>query len=403
MSLLKRLEGRSILLVLGAGGVGKTTVSAALAGILASRGRRVLAVTVDPSNRLRDSLGLSGTPGLEEAVPLEAFGVPEPGGSLTAMLLDAQAELDRLVERLAPDAETRARVTGHVFYRKAAAQMAGTHEYMAMVRLLEAMDSGRYDIVVLDTPPDRHALDFLESPGRLDALLGSDVFRTFVQASSGLSRLGIGALKWRNLVLKGVGRFAGEETFLSVLDFILAFAPMFDEMRARASRFAAALAGDGAGTILVARPEPGAATFAEGACGQLAARGIVPDAVIVNRVHEWPPSGCRGPTPEPVDAGTLKDTLATTRALDLLDRRSLGELATDILRLASGYRDLSRADAARIAELAAAVAPVPTRTLPLLRGDVRDLPSLGRFARVAREVLEAPGPGQGSGAAHPQG
>jgi anion-transporting ArsA/GET3 family ATPase len=393
VTLLQRLEGRSILLVLGAGGVGKTTVAAAVAGILASRGRRVLAVTVDPSNRLRDSLGLSETPGIEEPVQLDAFGVPEPGGSLTAMVLDAQAELDRLVERLAPDAETRARVTGHVFYRKAAAQMAGTHEYMAMVRLLEAMDSGRYDLVVLDTPPDRHALDFLESPGRLDALLGSDVFRTFVQASSGLSRLGMGALKWRNVVLRGVGRFAGEETFLSVLDFILAFAPMFDEMRTRAARFAAALAGDGAGTLLVARPEPGAATFAKAACGQLAARGIVPEAVMVNRVHEWPPAGCRGPTPEPVDAGTLKDMLATSRALDLLDRRSLGELATDILRLASGYRDRSREDAARIAELADAVAPVPTRTLPLLRGDVRDLASLGRFARIVRAVLEEPGSG----------
>ncbi len=391
MNLLRRLEKKSILLVLGAGGVGKTTVAATLAGIFAARGRRVLAVTVDPSNRLRDSLGLSHTAGVEESVPLKAFGPTEPGGSLTAMVLDAQAELDRLVLRLAPNPEARARLTGHVFYRKAAAQMAGTHEYMGMVRLLEAMDSGLYDMIVLDTPPGQHAMDFLEAPGRLDALLGSDIFRTFVQASSGLSRLGMGALRWRNLVLKGVSRFAGEDTFLSVLDFILAFAPMFDEMRARASRFATVMSSDGAGTLLVSRPEPGAATFTAGACQLLGERGIVPEAVIVNRAHLWPPAGCPKTVSEPIDAGFLKDALANSRALDLLDRRSLDELATSILRLASGYRNLSKEDAEHVDELARAVAPVPTYALPLLRDDVRDLASLGRFARVVREALEGTG------------
>lgn len=384
MTLLDRLAGKSMLLVLGAGGVGKTTVSAALAGLAATRGRRVLAVTVDPANRLRDALGLSGAPGVEEPVPLDAFGPAATGGSLSAIVLDAHAELDRLVQRLSADAQTRARITEHVFYRKAAAQMAGTHEYMGMVRLLEAMDSGRYDLIVLDTPPERHALDFLEAPGRLDALLGSDVFRTFVQASAGLSRMGMGALRWRGLVLKGIGRFAGEETFLSVLDFVLAFAPMFDEMRARASRFARALTDGSAGTILVARPEPGAAAFAESARHALADRGIVADAIIVNRTHAWPPAGCRSPAGPPADAGVLKDALAASAGLELLDRHSRNALVDDVLRLAGAYRALSLEDARRVAELAAAVAPVPVLALPLMRGDVRDLASLGRFAEIVR-------------------
>lgn len=376
-----------MLLVLGAGGVGKTTVSAALAGLLASNGRRVLAVTVDPSNRLRDSLGLSANTGVEESVPLDAFGPTVAGGSLSAMVLDAHAELDRLVHALAPDSETRARITGHVFYRKAAAQMAGTHEYMGMVRLLEAMDSGRYDLIVLDTPPERHALDFLEAPARLDALLGSDAFKTFVQASSGLSRLGVGALRWRNLVLKGIGRFAGEETFLSVLDFVLAFAPMFDDLRRRATRFSSALADGRASTLLIARPEPESIPFARGVRHLLGERGILPDALLVNRVHVWPPAACASTVAEPVDAAVLKDAFSRSAALGLLDRGSRDHLAADILRLGSAYRALSREDALRVRELAEAVAPAPVIPLPLMRGDVRDLASLGRFAAVVRDTL----------------
>ena len=141
---------RQVLVVLGDGGVGKTTVAAAMAARLALSGRRVLAVTVDPANRLKDALGLSGRPGVEEPVSLAALGPITPGGTLSAMVLDTATELDRLVLRVAPTDEARRRIMDNVFYRKAVTRMAGTHEYMAMERLLEALESGRYDLVVLD-------------------------------------------------------------------------------------------------------------------------------------------------------------------------------------------------------------------------------------------------------------
>ena len=171
---------RQVLVVLGDGGVGKTTVAAAMAARLALSGRRVLAVTVDPANRLKDALGLSGRPGVEEPVSLAALGPITPGGTLSAMVLDTATELDRLVLRVAPTDEARRRIMDNVFYRKAVTRMAGTHEYMAMERLLEALESGRYDLVVLDTPPERHALDFLDAPDRLDALLGSEAIALVV-------------------------------------------------------------------------------------------------------------------------------------------------------------------------------------------------------------------------------
>lgn len=392
MSVAERFRNRSLLLVLGEGGVGKTTVSAAIAGLCASAGRRVLVVTVDPSNRLKDSLGLSGAPGMEEAVPLKGFGPAAGQGSLHAMILDAATELDRLVDRLAPDEETKRRITGNVFYRKAAARVAGTHEYTAMERLLETLDSGRYDLIILDTPPERHALEFLQAPARLDALLGSDAFRMFVNASSGLSRLGVAAIRWRPLVLKGISRFAGEETFLAVLDFVLAFSPMFEGFRERAARVDEWLKGSGASTILVVRPEVGALSFASGTLKRLSERGIRPEAVVVNRVHAWPPEGCRSRPAETMDAGVLKDALLSESVLGLMDRSTLSALASDALRLATDYRALAREDEARISAMRETLAPVPVVSLPLLRGEVRDLSSLAAFAHVVERMFDQSAP-----------
>ena len=380
------LGGRSIVVVLGDGGVGKTTVAAALAAGAAASGRRVLAVTVDPSNRLKNALGLSGEPGIEEAVPIDAFGPVTGAGSLHAMVLDAATELDRLVRRVAPSEEVLERITGNVFYRKAAASMAGTHEYMAMERLLEALESGRHDLVVLDTPPERHALDFLDAPARLDALLGSDAFRVFVTASAGLSRAGLEAIKWRRLVLRGIGRFAGEETFLQLLDFVLAFAPMYDGFRERAGRVRGWLAGERCTTLLVCRPGLACGEHVLSAIEALRERGIQRTAVVVNQVHVWPPAGT-AEAAVPADGRSVLEAAMSSPALGMSDPGALRELAGRVETLAARYREQAAADLGRIEELTRVVAPTPVRVLPLLADEVRDRPSLAVFAGVLREAL----------------
>ena len=371
---------RQILVVLGDGGVGKTTIAAALAVRLAMSGRRVLAVTVDPANRLKDALGLSGRPGIEEPVPLDALG-PTAGGSLSAMVLDAATELDRLINRVATSDDARKRITDNVFYRKALTRMSGTHEYMAMERLLEALESGRYDLIVLDTPPDRHALDFLDAPDRLDGLLGSDAFRLFVGASTGLSHVGLTAVRWRKLVLKGIGKFAGEETFLATLDFLLAFSPMFDGFRERSARVKTLLSGSQTTTVLVGRPQPGAATRMKETTAELARRGLLPSIVIVNRVHAWPPPGCSlSDDRAVVDVESLRRTLLADTALQIVDREALVRLASDAAALANEYRDEATEDAERVAETRIAVAPVQVVSIPLMRGEMRDLTALASLA-----------------------
>lgn len=382
------LEGRSIAVVLGDGGVGKTTVSAALAAVAAASGRRVLCVTVDPANRLRDSLGLSGRFGIEEPVSLDGFPcAPGTAGSLSAMILDAATELDRLVRRMAPSPEVVDRITKNDFYRKAATRMTGTHEYLAMERLLDASESGRYDLVVLDTPPERHALDFLDAPDRLGDLLGNDLFRMFVSASSGLSRMGLGVLRFRRLVVSGIARFTGEETFHAVLDFMLAFAPLFERLRERASRMRDWLRGEESATLLVCRTGGPCREHVRASVDALATRGIRPAAILLNRVRTWPPGGDRSSAGDTVDAGRMKDALLSDPALGLHDRATLSDLAGRALALAGRYRLLSREDAERLAVLREQFAPTPVYGLPLLRDEVRDLASLSKFVAAVRDAV----------------
>jgi len=382
--LMDRIGAARILVVLGEGGVGKTTLAAASALALAMRGERVLAVTVDPSNRLKTSLGLSGPPGNEEPIRLDAVSRTPIRGSLHAMVLDAATELHRLVARLVPDPTARRRIVENVFFGKAAAAMAGTHEYTAMERLLEALESGAYTRVVLDTPPERHALDFLDAPVRLHDLLSSEVFQMFVRASSGVSRLGLQAIRWKTWILKGIGKFAGEETFLAVLDFILAFQPLFDGFRQRTTRVRGLLTGPESATLIVCRPGARSAEGVRATRAALLDRGITPAAVVVNRVHVWPPPGAAaGTATGPLDAAAVKDALWSDPALGLSTREELSDLATRLLVLARQYRDLVERDLADLEVLRRESAPTPVLAVPLLSEEVRDLDGLARFAGIS--------------------
>jgi len=357
--------------VLGDGGVGKTTLAAALGLRMALEGRRVLVVTVDPANRLRTALGLSGDPGGEEAVPLDG------PGSLHAMVLEARHELDRLLDRLIAEETDRRRVRENVFYRKAAAGMSGTHEYLALDRLLQVIESGRYDRIVLDTPPERHALDFLDAPSRLLDLLDSDSFRLFVGASAGLSRAGLQALKGRRWLLRGIGRFAGEETFLAVLDFLLAFSPLFGNLRERLGRVRALLTGPETAMLLVARPSPGLADRARETVRLLRSQGLRPTALVVNRVMTWPPPECPAPgAAEPAALDALRSAFRESPALQWMDESTREDLARRTARRAREDWERSREDARRVEETRAALGDLPVLHVPWLRTEVRDLQGL---------------------------
>jgi anion-transporting ArsA/GET3 family ATPase len=177
------VEGHGICICAGSGGVGKTTTSAALAAGLASRGQKVAVLTIDPAKRLADSLGLEelgNTPRQVDPKLFEQAGV-EMKGELWAMMLDAKATFDELVRKHAPDAETRDRILENRIYRQLSNALAGSQEYMAMEKLFEIHQEGRYDFLVLDTPPSRNALDFLDAPKRLTQFIEGRGMQMFMK------------------------------------------------------------------------------------------------------------------------------------------------------------------------------------------------------------------------------
>src|SRR3954469_21480278 len=173
------LAGRRIVICAGPGGVGKTTTAAALGMGMAERGLRVAVVTIDPARRLATSLGLEepgNEPRLVDPERFTGHGV-EIEGELWAMMLDAKRTFDGLIERLAPDARTRDEVFANRIYQQLSSAVAGSQEFTAIAQLYELDQEGGYDLLVLDTPPSRNALDFLEAPGRLTRFFGGRAVR----------------------------------------------------------------------------------------------------------------------------------------------------------------------------------------------------------------------------------
>ena len=172
---------RQVVVCVGSGGVGKTTVSAALALQAAARGKKVLVCTIDPARRLANSMGLQSLTNAETRVPesaLAATGAKVPG-QLFAMMLDLKRSWDEVIERYAPNPERRAAILENRFYRQLSTALAGSHEYVAMEKLHALHQRGGYDLIVLDTPPTTNALDFLDAPNRVIDFLDSDAARWF--------------------------------------------------------------------------------------------------------------------------------------------------------------------------------------------------------------------------------
>ena len=190
------LEGKDICICAGSGGVGKTTTSAAIAMGMAARGKRVAVVTIDPAKRLANALGLEALDNRPRRVGDAVFA--EHGltldGELWAMMLDPKATFDELIARHAPDAESRDRILQNRIYKQLSNALAGSQEYMAMERLFELHQEGRYDLLVLDTPPTRNALDFLEAPKRLTQFIEGRSLQMFMKPTGlGMKLLGAGS------------------------------------------------------------------------------------------------------------------------------------------------------------------------------------------------------------------
>jgi anion-transporting ArsA/GET3 family ATPase len=357
--------------VCGSGGVGKTTTAAALGLQAALRGRRVLVCTIDPSRRLATSLGLHQLSGRPRTLDIARLR-PAPGGSLSAMVLDTKSTFDALVEAYAPSKADRSRILGNRIYQHISAALAGSHEYMAMEKLLELSSEKRFELVVLDTPPTRHALDFLEAPDRLMSFLDTSILRWFLKPYFVAGQLAIKvATRTGAIALNLVDRFLGMQFLRDLSEFFLAFEGMYEGFKERATRVHALLRDEGSGFVLVTGPTSLALDEALYFHERLSEKKMPFLGFIVNRVH-----------PDPAREVTTRAAGRETR-IDVRLERALLEV----------YHD--QQVVARVEHRAIARLEVDTGECPILvhelDQDVHDLRGLREVGEMMLEGMTAHG------------
>lgn len=320
-----------ILICCGAGGVGKTTSAAGLAVAQAQAGARVVLLTIDPARRLADALGVrvGSEPSL---VTLPAS--LEAKGTLHALMLDPKETFDRVVARWAPTPEARDRIYRNHVYQHVSANLAGAQEYMAMERLYELFRDGRWDCVVLDTPPTRHALDFLAAPDRMANLMDEGVMRWLVLPAS---RGGWRMIERGSEVLAGVlERMVGNSTIADIAEFFTAFQLLWDGFRERSIEVRALLAAPSTRFFLVTTAAPAARAEAHLFVEQLRTHRQPLAGFLLNRCLV--PPQCEG-APEFLPPADLPGWEAATNAaaeLYALHRLRIGLQEANIAELVRG-------------------------------------------------------------------
>lgn len=365
------LADTKLVVCVGAGGVGKTTTAATFGLCGAVRGRRALVLTIDPARRLANSLGLKSIGNEETKIDLQTLGVePAAGGELWAMMLDSRSTFDNLISRIATDPGARERILNNHVYRHMADTFAGSQDYMATEKLYDLVVGGKYDLLVLDTPPVKNALDFLESPGRLINFLDERVLRWFLQPQdSGSGAFGRRLMFGTSAVVYRLLSYVFGKDFLDDLTtFFEDFQGLYQGFVERHQAVVELFRSPSTSFVTVCAPSDSSLDVAVFFQEELARRNLPRGGVVVNQVH-----ACHGETH---DAKATLGTLAEQVGADLPP----STVAAVLARLGMAHR---RLHALRVAEQEL-TARVRARArgggfyqeLPRLDGNVHDLSAL---------------------------
>ncbi len=282
------LREARVLVCAGTGGVGKTTIAAALAIQAALIGRRTLVLTIDPARRLADALGLKELGSSPTPVDLTEIG-GEHTAPLDAMMLDAKPTFDRLITRLTADESERQRIFDNRIYQHLSSALAGSAEYAAMEQVHELLHSKNYDLIVVDTPPSDHALDFLRAPRRLREFLESRFVATLVRPAMSASRIGLRLFaRPLHLMLGLLERIAGVGFLDDLTDFLSAIDGLSEGFRDRATRVEEVLLGKDTGFVLISAVNQGSSESTLEFMSELDQFRVPLIAVIANRLRPWP-------------------------------------------------------------------------------------------------------------------
>ena len=361
------IDASTVIVCCGSGGVGKTTAAAVLGLEAAALGRRVVVVTIDPARRLADALGLVGGLAAEpqrielDAAPNGTASGAE-SGELWAMMLDTAATFDGLVARHAADPEQADRILTNPLYRNMAGAMSGTQEYMAAETLHALHGDERFDLVIVDTPPSRNALDFLEAPGVLARFLDHRAFKLLMLPTrGGLRVLGTAAQP----ILKAIGRVVGSDVLADTVAFFQAFAGMETGFRDRADEVVALIRAPETTFVVVASPRHDTIAEAVWFAEQLVEQGVGVGAAIINRTQ---PAFGEGSAADAEEAAGEADAARG------------GKVLASLWRNVAELRTLRERELEVMAPLAATAGDDVVATLPLLDSDIHDLTGLRTIA-----------------------
>ena len=358
MSVAELLEGKRVCICGGAGGVGKTTTSAAIALGMAARGAKVAVVTIDPAKRLANALGLEQLHNVPRRVEPDrlATGGLRVEGELWAMMLDPKRTFDELIERIAPDQDRARQIKANRVYRELSTAVSGSQEYTAIAKLYDLEREGQFDMLVLDTPPSRNALDFLDAPGRLTSFLEGRALKAFVRPTGlGMRVLGRGAAP----LLAALRRITGVDLLTDLSTFFQLLGDMTDDFSVRAAQVERLLRAETTAFLLVSTAQGAPIEEALWFGQTLESSGLPFAGVVVNRVHH--------------------DILGDREPLELgveLDKALPPELAARVAENFHDYHVLARRDERNVARLAAELDGRPLLLVPHLDDDVHDIDGL---------------------------
>ncbi len=349
------LAEKDVLVCVGSGGVGKTTVAATLALRAAVEGKGSLVCTIDPAKRLANALGLEALGNAETPIPAAAFEAAglKPKASMRAMMLDMKRTWDELIEKRSPP-DKREKILGNRFYQAMSTALAGSQEYIAMEKLWELRTQRDYPLIVLDTPPTAHALDFLDAPNRILDFLDNEAAKWLLTPALAAGKVGLKLFSFgSSYVAKTISRFTGTETLQELASFMLAISGLNEGFRERAHQTRALLAAKTTAFVLVTGPMPDRMDEAVYFHTLLRQNHLEVAALVVNRVHQAVPDG------QWAAAARLPEAL----------RRKMEHTLEEAEQLAA-------ADARGIERLRELCPGTPLITVPRFERDVHDLKAL---------------------------